>query len=90
MSAKQDLLQLLKDLGLKAPGPFVAQTLAKLEEEVQERTSKENAAVIREYLKNGEPPPGHSLSTGLIWYRGGLEKAANLIDPDYRESEDVR
>lgn len=45
-----------------------------------------HADLIREYLNSGthaQVRPG----TGTIWYKGGLEKAADLIDPYKRESQ---
>lgn len=44
-----------------------------------------HAELIREYMEKGRPPhikPG----PGTVWYIGGLEKAADIIDP-YKRPE---
>jgi len=40
-----------------------------------------HAELIREYIREGKPPAGIRTGPGVVWYMGGLEKAANIIDP---------
>lgn len=81
MSARSDITH-THDLIMRVTAPEYVERMTTLLDDYVHHY----AEIIREYREEHRPPPGYRASVGTVWFMGGLEKGADLIDPYVQES----